>query len=398
MRGFELSSVEKRGRESFSAGAGEKDSRPLFDDAVLDFEILANRPDCLSVIGLAREAATAYSLPLLKIGALFPGILGKRLPDLRRDVTVTLEAPDLCPRYSAAVADVTVGPSPEWLAARLQAAGVRPINNVVDVTNYVLLELGQPMHAFDLAKLAGGELRIRRAVKGERIKTLDGADRALEAGMLVIADAQKPQAVAGVMGGGLSEVSASTKTIVLESACFQPKSVRLTSKTLGLKTEASARFERGTDISAPVTGIARALELLEQIGAGKPRGATIDEYPAPAAPKTLTLRQSRIARVLGQAVPNQDVERICAASTSDSGVSASARRNDAGLGRDRAHVSRRRLARGRSHRRSGPALRLRPPAHHVPGARGAAAARGPADRTRQDSPPRAAGRRAARKP
>src|SRR5204862_6301759 len=129
-------------------------------------------------------------------------------------------------------------------------------------TNYVLLELGQPMHAFDLSKLAGGELRIRRAVKGERIKTLGGADRALEAGMLVIADAQKPQAVAGVMGGALSEVGASTKTIVLESACFESKSARLTSKKLGLKTEASARFERGSDIGATVTGITRALELL----------------------------------------------------------------------------------------------------------------------------------------
>jgi phenylalanyl-tRNA synthetase beta chain len=211
------------------------------------------------------------------------------------------------------VADVTVGPSPEWLAARLQAAGIRPINNVVDVTNYVLLELGQPMHAFDLDKLAGSELRIRRATKGERIKTLDGVDRTLDEGMLVIADAQKPQAVAGVMGGGLSEVSASTKTIVLESACFEPKSVRLTSKKLGLKTEASARFERGSDISAPVAGIARALALLTQIGAGKQRGATIDDYPSPAEPRALTLRQSRIARVLGQTVPDADVERILSA-------------------------------------------------------------------------------------
>jgi phenylalanyl-tRNA synthetase beta chain len=294
MRGFELSSVEK-GNPS--------------EDAVLDFEILANRPDCLSVIGLAREAATAYSLPLKQPDreSLSRDSTEK---DLRSGFSVKLEAADLCPRYSAAVADVIVGPSPEWLAARLQAAGIRPINNVVDVTNYVLLELGQPMHAFDLSKLAGAELRIRRAAKGERIKTLDGTDRPLEAGMLVIADAQKPQAVAGVMGGALSEVSASTKTIVLESACFEPKSVRLTSKKLGLKTEASARFERGSDIGATVTGIARALELLEQIGAGKPRGPVIDEYPTPPSPKTLTLRQERIARILGQGVPDQDVARI----------------------------------------------------------------------------------------
>ena len=160
------------------------------------------------------------------------------------------------------------------------------------MTNYVLLELGQPMHAFDLEKLAGKELRIRRAKKGERIKTLDGTDRALDPEMLVIADAETPQAVAGVMGGGLSEVSSSTKTIVLESACFNPISVRLTSKRLGLKTEASARFERGTDIDAPVTGIERAVALLEEIGAGRVRGGAIDRYPSPAAPRKLTLRRS----------------------------------------------------------------------------------------------------------
>ena len=194
-------------------------------------------------------------------------------------MTVTLEAPDLCPRYAAAVADVTIGPSPAWLAARLQAAGVRPINNVVDVTNYVLLELGQPMHAFDLDTLAGGEIRVRRAAPGERITTLDGVDRALDADMLVIADAERAQAVAGVMGGGRSEVSDGTKTIVLESAFFEPRSVRRTSKRLGLKTEASARFERGADIDAAVKGIERAMTLLEDIGAGAARGGSSTDIP-----------------------------------------------------------------------------------------------------------------------
>jgi phenylalanyl-tRNA synthetase beta chain len=293
MVGFELASVEKR----------TGDSRPLLEDAVLDFEITANRPDCLSVIGLAREAGTAYSLPMrpAKIAPLTKG---------PTDVKVSLEAPDLCPRYSAAVVDVTIGPSPAWLAGRLQAAGVRPVNNVVDVTNYVLLECGQPMHAFDLAKLAGKALRIRRATKGERITTLDDTDRRLDSDMLVIADAEKPQAVAGVMGGGLSEVSSITKTVVLESACFQPKTVRLTSKRLGLKTEASVRFERGTDINAPVPGIERACRLLEEIGAGKVRGGLVDEYPDPREPKLLSLRSARIERVLGQAIPDLDVERI----------------------------------------------------------------------------------------
>jgi phenylalanyl-tRNA synthetase beta chain len=296
MRGFELASVEKLA----------SDAAP---DAVLDFEITANRPDCLSIIGLAREAATAYSLPL-RVATLPGSDPGNVRGSDPSSVKVALEAPDLCPRYSAAVVDVVVGPSPAWLAARLQAAGVRPINNVVDVTNYVLLELGQPMHAFDLARLSGGELRIRRALKGERIKTLDGADRTLDAGMLVIADAQQPQAVAGVMGGAVSEVSLSTTTIVLESACFQPKNVRVTSKKLGLKTEASARFERGTDIGAPVAGIARALALLKKIGAGQLRGLLIDEYPNPVHRKLVPLRHSRIRRVLGQEIPDQDVERI----------------------------------------------------------------------------------------
>jgi phenylalanyl-tRNA synthetase beta chain len=289
MVGFELASVETR-----------------TGDAVLDFEILANRPDALSVLGLAREAATAYSLPLVRPGS----DPLKKLQKGPADVAVRLEAPDLCPRYSAAVVDVTVGPSPAWLSSRLLATGVRPINNIVDVTNYVLLELGQPMHAFDLEKLAGRTIRIRRANGRERIKTLDGVDRTLEPDMLVIADAEKAQAVAGVMGGALSEVSHTTKAVVLESACFRPKTVRLTSKKLGLTTEASARFERGTDINAPVAGIERACALLEEIGAGRVRGSLIDEYPEPVDPKRLGLRRARVERVLGQAVPDAEVERI----------------------------------------------------------------------------------------
>jgi phenylalanyl-tRNA synthetase beta chain len=297
MCGFELGSMERSTID---------DGRSTIEDAVLDFEITANRPDAQSVIGLAREAATAYKLPL-------------RQPPLTKlpvsstgNIPVSLEAPDLCPRYAAAVVDVTIAPSPPWLASRLQAAGVRPISNVVDVTNYVLLELGQPMHAFDVDKLAGPELRIRRAKKGERIKTLDGIDRALDLEMLVIADADKAQAVAGVMGGGLSEVSSTTKTIVLESACFNPKSVRLTSKRLGLKTEASARFERGTDIAAPVVGLERAVELLSAIGAGSARGGAIDHYPSTAPLRKVTLRSARIQRVLGQHIPDADVQRILA--------------------------------------------------------------------------------------
>ena len=294
-RGFELASIE---RVTIDGG------RSTIDDAVLDFEVTANRPDALSVIGFAREVGTAYALP---VKPLVPKPLTSKPTT---DVAVKLEAPDLCPRYAAAIADVTIAPSPGWLASRLQAAGVRPINNVVDVTNYVLLELGQPMHAFDLEKLAGSEIRIRRAVPGERITTLDGVDRALDPEMLVIADAEKAQAVAGVMGGGRSEVSDATTTIVLESAFFDPKSVRRTSKRLGLKTEASARFERGADVNAAVKGLERAMTLLEEIGAGTARGGVIDAYPSPVALRKIELRRARIQRVLGLEIPDAEVERI----------------------------------------------------------------------------------------
>ena len=295
-RGFELSGIEHANTAPLGSDPGT--------DAVLDFEVTANRPDALSVIGFAREVGTAYALP---VKPLVP----KPLPSKPNGaVAVKLEAPDLCPRYAAAVADVTIAPSPPWLASRLQAAGVRPINNVVDVTNYVLLELGQPMHAFDLEKLAGSEIRIRRAVPGERMTTLDGVDRALDTEMLVIADAEKAQAVAGVMGGGHSEVSDATKTIVLESAFFDPKSVRRTSKKLGLKTEASARFERGADVNAAVKGLERAMTLLEEIGAGTARGGAIDEYPVPATLRKIELRRARIKRMLGLDIPDADVERI----------------------------------------------------------------------------------------
>ena len=306
LRGFELSAIERA------------NIVPLGSDAVLDFEVTANRPDALSVIGFAREVGTAYSLPVK------PHV-PKPLPQTpTNDVTVTLEAPDLCPRYAAAVANVKIGPSPHWLAGRLQAAGVRPINNVVDVTNYVLLELGQPMHAFDLHKLEGRQIRVRRALPGERITTLDGADRKLASDMLVIADAERAQAVAGVMGGGLSEVSAATTTIVLESAYFDPKSVRRTSKQLGLKTEASARFERGADVNAAVKGIERAMTLLEDIGAGAPRAGVIDEYPATIAPRKVALRRDRIPKVLGLDIGDADVERLL------KGLGFQLRRNDHG--------------------------------------------------------------------
>ena len=296
LRGFEVASIE-----------------PLDGgDAVIDFEITANRPDGLSVLGLAREVATSYDLPvrLPSAAAPSPVRLASVPIGVSDRVTVAIDDEDLCPRYAAAVADVTIGPSPAWLSKRLESSGVRSINNIVDITNYVNLELGQPMHAFDLARLAGAEIRARRAKPAETITTLDGIDRTLEPDMLVIADRDRAQAVAGVMGGASSEVSAAATTVVFESAYFKPASVRRTSKRLALKTEASSRFERGADIGAQVTALQRAIALVEQIGAGHAVGSIVDCYPHPREAKRLHLRRDRLARVLGASVPDTEVARI----------------------------------------------------------------------------------------
>ncbi len=290
MCGFEVGAVEPWPADPRTPGAAP--------DAVLDLEITTNRPDCLSVLGIAREVATAYDTGL----RMPPAASGETAPGAADAVAITIEDPDLCPRYAGALAQVTVGPSPPWLAQRLEAADVRPINNVVDVTNYVMLELGHPMHAFDLQRLAGPEIRVRRARAGETVRTLDGADRTLDADMLVIADAERPQAVAGVMGGAASEVGADTRTIVLEAAWFDPISVRRTSRRLGLATDASYRFERGADVSAPTAAIRRAHRLLADTGAGTPRGVLVDRFPAPPAPVEIRLRHARLGRVLGQTI------------------------------------------------------------------------------------------------
>ena len=290
MCGFEVGAVEPWPADPRDPGGAP--------DVVLDLEITTNRPDCLSVLGIAREVATAWDtglrMPLAAAAESGPGA-----PDA---IAITIEDPDLCPRYVGALAQVTVGPSPPWLARRLEAADVRPINNVVDVTNYVMLELGHPMHAFDLERLAGPEIRVRRARPGETVRTLDGVDRTLDPDTLVIADGERPQAVAGIMGGAVSEVGADTRTIVLEAAWFDPISVRRTSRRLGLATDASYRFERGADVAAPPAAIRRAHRLLADIGAGTPRGALVDRFPAPPAPVDVRLRHARLGRVIGQSI------------------------------------------------------------------------------------------------
>jgi phenylalanyl-tRNA synthetase beta chain len=289
VRGLALEGLEKHG-----------------DDVVMDFDVTANRPDCMSVVGIAREIATAYDLPLRSDGR------SEMRSDVRSDdrASVTIEDPDLCGRYVAAIADVTVQPSPRWLQERLEMCGVRPISNVVDITNYVMLELGQPMHAFDLAKMRGGVIKARRAKDGETMTTLDGKKRTLTSDMLVIADAEHAEDIAGVMGGANSEVTNATKLIAFEAAYFKPASIRATSKKLGHKTEASMRFERGMDITAPPRAMARACELLEKVGAGKSPSAIIDVYPTPYQPKTIRLERDRIAGLLGMEVPDEAVERI----------------------------------------------------------------------------------------
>ena len=281
------------------------------DDAVLDFEITANRPDCMSVAGIAREVATAYRLQVRRpaVGASTLALSSLRSVE-QGDIDIVIENSDLCPRYAGAVADVTVGPSPDWMQARLRAAGVRPINNVVDVTNYVLLELGQPMHAFDRARLNDGQIRVRTARAGEALRTLDGQMRTLNPSMLVIADAQNAVAVAGVMGGQDSEVSSGTTTIVLESAYFNPLSVRRTSKALGLKTEASMRFERGADPRLPVTAMERACALLDRTKTGTARTTVVDRYPARIEPSVRRLRREKSAALLGVVVPDDEIRRI----------------------------------------------------------------------------------------
>jgi phenylalanyl-tRNA synthetase beta chain len=283
----------------------------------------------MSIVGMAREVATAFQRPL-KAGSkgnpsgpgsgLSAGLSAKarsaeaearsaKAEPGSPGITITLENPDLCPSYAGGIIDVTVGPSPDWMQSRLKAGGVRPISNIVDVTNYVLLELGQPMHAFDAARLEKNEIRVRTARDNERLKTLDGQERTLTGDMLVIADGVRPVGIAGVMGGADSEVTGSTRSIVLESAYFNPLSVRRTSRRLGLKTEASTRFERGTDRTLPEVALRRACELLEQIGAGKPR-ATVIAGQSEADRRVLPLRRERVTSLLGVAVPDAEVTRI----------------------------------------------------------------------------------------
>lgn len=269
---------------------------------VLDVYITPNRGDCLSMVGVAREVAALYSLPLkIPLARTVGAGEGVRAEnEAAQQTSVTIEDTDLCPRYAARIVrGVKVGPSPEWMQARLAAAGMRPINNIVDVTNYVLLELGQPLHAFDLDMLAEGRIVVRQARDGETLKTLDGEERSLTSPMLVIADAEKAVAIAGVMGGAETEVSEKTTNVLFESAHFHPLSVRRTSRGLNLRTEASYRFERVVDPNGVVRAVNRACQLLAEMGQPEAVPGVVDIYPKPIEPRVVNLRVGRAAALLG---------------------------------------------------------------------------------------------------
>ncbi|MBI5695879.1 MAG: phenylalanine--tRNA ligase subunit beta [Nitrospirae bacterium] len=266
------------------------------DDWALEVNVTANRPDCLSHVGIAREVATLIRKPLR-----LPETAVKETGEAVRNlVAVEVEDAELCPRYAGRVIKgIKVGPSPSWMRTRLQAAGVRSINNVVDVTNYVLMELGHPLHAFDYDLLEDRKIIVRSAAEGEAFTTLDGVERRLSDGMLLICDGARPVALAGVMGGQNSEVTDGTKDIFIESAYFDPGSVRRTSKKVGLHTEASHRFERGADPEGLIAALDRAAYLIEELAGGKVATGRVDEYPSQVTMPEVSVRVGRVNGVLG---------------------------------------------------------------------------------------------------
>jgi phenylalanyl-tRNA synthetase beta chain len=268
----------------------------VLGDAILDLEITPNRPDCLGVLGIAREVAALTEQPLRLPDLSYP----EQGPDITEAARVEILAPDLCPRYGASVIhDVTIGPSPSWLRDRLFTAGVRPINSVVDITNYVMLEYGQPLHAFDYETLMGRRIVVRRPRSGESIRTLDGIARQLADGMLVIADAERPVALAGIMGGVETEVTGQTKVVLLESANFNATSIRQSSRALRLKTEASVRFDKGLPPALTVLALKRATKMLVELCGGRASRGILDAYPAPREAVAIRLTPAELRRILG---------------------------------------------------------------------------------------------------
>lgn len=277
-------------------------------DTVIEFEITSNRVDCFSVEGLARETAVTFDLPFSPVRPAVKADSPRQSADLAK---VEITAPDLCYRYVARIVDnVRVEPSPDWLRRRLRCAGIRPINNIVDITNYVMLELGQPMHAFDLEQLAGRSIIVRRAATGEVLRTLDSIDRTLDDQMLVIADRDRAVALAGVMGAENSEITSGTTTILLESATFNPQAVRRAAKAVGLRTDASSRFEKGLDVYNVSRAIDRACELIEQLACGDVLKGRIDVWPHHPEATVLLCRPAAVNDFLGTHLSKDEMQSI----------------------------------------------------------------------------------------
>jgi phenylalanyl-tRNA synthetase beta chain len=277
------------------------------DDSVLDVEVPSNRPDCLSHVGVAREVAVIEKGQLQLPSSKPPKTAGKS----SELTSVEIRDPDLCPRYAARlVRGVKIGPSPDWLVKRLEAIGQRPINNVADITNYVLHEVGQPLHAFDFHRLGGRRIIVRRATPGEKLRTLDGVDRELKEDMLVIADAERAVALAGIMGGEDSEISGDTTDVLIESAYFDPNSIRRTARRLNMDTEASRRFERGADRENVLRAQARCVELICELAGGVATDDAIDVYPQPYVPRVVEFRPERVKGLTSLTVAGEEMVRI----------------------------------------------------------------------------------------
>ena len=282
---------------------------PLADylgDVVLELEVTANRPDCFSILGVAREVAAFSGTTVTEPDVGYP----EDGPPIEEQASVEIADPELCARYTGALlTGITIGPSPEWMQERLTRAGMRPINNIVDVTNYVMLETGQPLHAFDLDKVADRHIIVRQAAPGERHVTLDGVERTLQPPIVVIADPEKAVGLGGVMGGANTEVTEETRTILLESASFHPFNTRHTAEALKLRTEASLRFEKGWRPGLPPVGLRRAMKLMLEVAGGVAAKGIIDVFPGGQDAKRITLTAARMEKVLGVSIPMAEAAR-----------------------------------------------------------------------------------------
>lgn len=304
----ELPPDEEAVARAYTLSGSEVEGRDVQEgESVFDFGITVNRPDCMNVYGLAREASVLFGNPLRPV----QGECREQGPPIADLTSVSIEAPDLCPRYAARViTGVKVGESPAWMQKRLVQCGLRPINAVVDITNFVLMELGHPLHAFDMDTLAEKRIVVRKAAAGENITTLDGTKRVLDSDKLVIADARKAVGIAGVMGGEDTGVTFATRNVLLEGAVFEPVSIRRTSKALALRTDASHRFERGVDFEGPLPALDRCARLILEICGGVLAKGLLDVCPASPKPAEIILRHSRLASLVGLEIPADRCEGI----------------------------------------------------------------------------------------